>query len=334
MKALVSDAYVTESGAYETDRISSPFILGIIRLRIYLPLEMGADTRKLVLAHERYHLRENDSLIKLAARAILLVHWFNPLVWLAYRLMSEDMEMRCDEAVLAELCRGEANDSIRKSYSYALVSMASEKTQMHSSLAFGERKVRRRIMNVLRWKEPRKWLSAVLAAVCLIFVVGCVTNPTGAPQNVSFEERLERMQELSGKKELDALKLMGVAASSLTSSTEVPGSDGNSYTKNQYDTAELQLILECNGGTITNYTVLLYCTTEEELVANYRKVDEALRKNHEYMIHGPYQYRTKDGRSISWSFVDNQQTTAEGMPRFILSYRSALMPDDVVQQLR
>ena len=319
MKALVSDAYVTESGAYETDRISSPFILGIIRPRIYLPLEMGADTRKLVLAHERYHLRKRESLIKLAARAILLVHWFNPLAWLAYRLMSEDIEMRCDEAVLAELCRGEANDSIRKAYSYALVSMASEKTQMHSSLAFGERKVRRRIMNVLRWKEPRKWLSAVLAAVCLIFVVGCVTNPVrSSPADV---KPLEHIQDLYQMTKTEALKTMGLTTDDLVADREEKG-PGYTLQREDYSSKAIDLRLYLTADKkVAAYQVNIWYDQADLMRTDYDKLHDELVSQYGGSVQQD-SFITKENAEITLGVgADPTETNTSAPQRYYIHYQ-------------
>ena len=162
----------TQDRIYETDCVRSPFILGLIRPRIYLPLGLEEETLRYVLAHERYHLRRRDHLIKAFAFLLLTVHWFNPLVWLAFSLMNKDMEMSCDEKVLA------AEGSAAKAYSASLLRFAAgSRLPMPGPLAFGESGVKSRIRNVLRWKKPKLWVTAAAAALCLLAAAACGTNP-------------------------------------------------------------------------------------------------------------------------------------------------------------
>lgn len=163
-----------EAGAevYETDRIRSPFIMGLFRPRIYLPCGLEEESLRYVLAHERYHIKRRDHLVKVLAYVLLAAHWFNPLVWLAFCLMSRDMEMSCDEKVLA------GNTGIAKSYSRVLLSFAVEPHfPSPSPLAFGETNTKRRIKNVLNWKRPKLWVSVAAATLFLLVIAACGTDP-------------------------------------------------------------------------------------------------------------------------------------------------------------
>ena len=172
MKRLVADAVPAADGMYETDRIASPFLLGLLRPRIYVPAGLEGERRRCVLLHERFHLRRGDYLVKALAFLVLAIHWFNPLVWLAFHLMSRDMEMRCDEAVLDAMSGG------AKEYGTALLSFAApERFPAAGPLCFGESGARQRIRNVLRWKKPRLWVTLTAAAVCLAVVASCAVNP-------------------------------------------------------------------------------------------------------------------------------------------------------------
>ena len=163
---------------YDCDELSSPFILGILRPRIYLPSGLDADTKTHVLAHERAHLKRLDHLWKPLGFALLTVHWFNPVMWLAYILLCRDIELACDERVIRKLDRG----SIR-AYSEALVRCSvSHRMIAVCPLAFGEVGVRSRIRSMLRYKKPGFWilLTAVVAgnaqAVCFL------TDPKEQPR--------------------------------------------------------------------------------------------------------------------------------------------------------
>jgi beta-lactamase regulating signal transducer with metallopeptidase domain len=173
-----------EENIYETDRIRSPFVLGFIHPTIYLPVGLSDNDLGYILRHERTHIKRRDYLIKPLAFFALALHWFNPLVWLAYLLMNKDMELSCDERVLKEM-----GGDIKETYSNALLSLATGKRLVGlSPLAFGEGDTKARIKNVLNFKKPSRWIAAV-AAVLVIglsagFAVSGINNPiTGGDWN-------------------------------------------------------------------------------------------------------------------------------------------------------
>ncbi|MBQ4051778.1 MAG: hypothetical protein IJD13_09110, partial [Oscillospiraceae bacterium] len=190
----------------QADGIRSPFILGFFCPKIYIPFGLTGEQLDYVLAHERFHLKRLDHIIKPLAFLLLCVHWFNPLVWLAFYLMSRDMEMSCDEKVLG------SKDNIRKAYSSTLLSFAAGwNFPMPSPLAFGESSVKSRIRNILSWKKPTLWVTLAAVAVSATAVICCIADPesriesavSAAYQNraVSAEARdeLVRMINSSGK---------------------------------------------------------------------------------------------------------------------------------------
>ncbi|MBE6724373.1 MAG: hypothetical protein E7576_04100 [Ruminococcaceae bacterium] len=165
-------ATLLEEGVYQAEGIRSPFLMGLFRPRIYVPYGLEPDTLGYVLCHERIHLRRGDNLWKALGFLALTVHWFNPLVWLAFRLMTRDMEMSCDERVLTE------NAHVSRAYSMSLLSFATgRRFPAPTPLAFGEGDVKRRIRNVLRWKKPRLRVTVLSALVCLAVVAACSANP-------------------------------------------------------------------------------------------------------------------------------------------------------------
>ena len=174
LRLRLRGAVRTENGVFETDAVRSPFILGLLHPVIYLPAGLEGEPLRYVLAHERFHIRRGDHAVKLLAFALLCVHWFNPLVWLAFYLMSRDMEMRCDEAVLS------AEQGITKPYSMALLSFATARRfPSPSPLTFGETGVKQRIRNALRWRKPKVWVTVLCALVCTTAVAACAVNPAG-----------------------------------------------------------------------------------------------------------------------------------------------------------
>lgn len=161
-----------EKGVYLADHIDTPFVLGLVRPKIYLPSVLPEREREYILLHERCHIRRLDHVVKLLAFLALCIHWFNPLVWLFFMLLGKDMEMSCDEAVIKKL-----GADIRADYSASLLRLATGRRIMAGTpLAFGEGDTRERVKNVLRWKEPKTWLVLLSAGVVLVLAVVCGTN--------------------------------------------------------------------------------------------------------------------------------------------------------------
>lgn len=155
---------------------TTPFVFGIVRPRIYLPAHIQAEERKFVLEHERVHILRRDYLIKIVAWGTLCLHWFNPAVWLAYKLMEKDMEMSCDEAVIRKL-----GYDVRKDYSGALLSLSCDRMKLSGCpIAFGEGAVKSRIQNILSYHK-KTVAAMVFAAVLLVAaVIGLSMNPVSA----------------------------------------------------------------------------------------------------------------------------------------------------------
>lgn len=155
------------------DDIGAPFVIGLFRPRIYLPGALTEKEREYILLHEHQHIRRGDPWIKMLAFLALSLHWFNPLVWLAFVLSSRDMEMSCDEAVLGKL-----GPEIRADYAASLLTLATGRRIIAGApLAFGEGDPKGRIRNLAKWKKPALWILVVAAVVCLILGVCLLTDP-------------------------------------------------------------------------------------------------------------------------------------------------------------
>ena len=158
---------------YLTDDLDMPFVVGVLFPKIYLPTSIPIIQRPYILAHERHHIRRGDHIFKLLAYGALCIHWFNPLVWLAFLCAGKDMEMSCDEAVLRKL-----GPEIRADYSTALLRLAAHRTIIAGTpLAFGEGDTKGRVLNMARWKKPKVWVSILCALICGIIVAVCIWNP-------------------------------------------------------------------------------------------------------------------------------------------------------------
>ncbi len=162
---------------YLADYITTPFVLGLIRPNIYLPSSLSEEQQSYILLHEQHHIHRLDHVWKLLAFGALCIHWFNPLVWLAFLLAGKDMEMSCDEAVLRR-----AGNSIRADYSVSLLTLSTgQRIYAAMPLAFGEGDTKDRIRHVLAWKKPRTWIVITAILACLILAVSLSTDPNRQP---------------------------------------------------------------------------------------------------------------------------------------------------------
>lgn len=180
LKRLVATAIRLKGNVYESDRIRSPFVLGFIQPRIYIPFGLGEKEKGYILKHESYHLKRKDHLIKPFAFLILAVHWFNPLVWLAFALMTRDMEMSCDEKVLDA-----TGADLAKEYGMSLLAFAANRRfPAAGPLAFGEAGIRERVKNILRFRKSKRWVTRLAASVCMVAIAACAANPpANAPES-------------------------------------------------------------------------------------------------------------------------------------------------------
>ena len=173
LRRRVSASIPLRENIYVCDEVASPFILGILRPRIYLPSALDEAQRGSVLSHERAHLARRDHWWKPLGFALLAVYWFNPLLWLAYTLLCRDIELACDERVLRGMDAGQV-----KEYSSALLACSVPRRMIAACpLAFGEVGVGARVKNALRYKKPAFWVVAASVAVCVVVAVCFLTNP-------------------------------------------------------------------------------------------------------------------------------------------------------------
>lgn len=211
LRRQVAEAVRVEPGVYETDQIPSPFVCGFFRPRIYLPAGLDVADRTYVLLHEKAHLRRWDHRTKVLAWLALSVHWFNPVLWVAYRLFCRDVEAACDQAVIRTFGR---EDTAR--YAEALLHLG-RRTPLPAvlPLAFGEEDAKHRIRGVLTYRRPAFWLVLAAAAACVVAAVLLLSdrNPTG-PQLAG--------EAVTGGQVVQVLELDAPWAASPTATTTVP----------------------------------------------------------------------------------------------------------------
>lgn len=173
LRKTVSESVCIGENIYICDRIDSPFILGVFAPKIYLPSSMDKDVAEHVISHEKAHLKRFDHLWKPLGYLILTVHWFNPLVWVAYILLCRDIELACDEAVIKKM-----SAESKKAYSTALLTCSLHRQKITACpLAFGEVGVKERIHNVLNYKKPAFWVIILCIIACIVLTVCFMTDP-------------------------------------------------------------------------------------------------------------------------------------------------------------
>lgn len=210
LKKKLKSAVHVEDTIYMTERISTPFVCGFFSPKIYLPDALGEAEKEYILLHEQIHIRRGDHIVKVIGFLALCLHWFNPLVWLAFFLSGKDMEMACDEAVIRRIGSG-----VKKEYSSSLLSLATGKHIVSGvPLAFGEGDTGGRIKNVLRYRKPT--LAILCGAVVLTVIVAAVlvANPkektadqensgkvtySGVIEDVDIEGTIYRLVNIPGQ---------------------------------------------------------------------------------------------------------------------------------------
>ncbi len=172
LKRKLRESVPVGEGIREADGIASPFVLGLLRPTIYLPADLKAEERGYILLHEQLHLRHGDHIVKALFWLAVCLHWFNPLVWLAFVLCGRDMELRCDEAVLKSL-----GPQVRSDYAQSLLDLATGRHFVPAPLAFGEGDTGKRVKHVLKWKRGRLWIAIPAAVLCAAVLVLTACNP-------------------------------------------------------------------------------------------------------------------------------------------------------------
>lgn len=223
LRRRVCEAVILRDNIYQSENVCSPFVLGIIRPKIYLPYHMDKREMDHVIAHEQTHIRRRDHWWKPLGFLLLTVHWFNPLLWLGYILLCRDIELACDEKVIREM-----GSEQRADYTQALVSCSvSRRSIAACPLAFGEVGIKERVKSVMNYKKPAFWIILASALICAAAAVCFLTNPKteqippsggdnvsdmGPAQTEKWFDYLENPEEMNwdGRLEIDLPEYPGV----------------------------------------------------------------------------------------------------------------------------
>ncbi len=335
----IKNAIHYEQNIYLTKDIPSPFVFGIFNPKIYIPESLGLKDLSYIIAHEQCHIDRRDYLLKPMWLFITILHWFNPLVWVAYRMFCLDMEMSCDEKVIESL-----GGSSKKPYSTLLLDFATD-TSLNAAVLFGESKAESRIKNVLNFKKPTTVITVLLGVVAFAaMVLPIISNPvklmspiTEAPE--TFYEQLDRVNDID---HLQYKYRMGAEGSRLDPHAIVTYmGDGNLYTPivdhNRDNTPKLlpdknYTYLDCLGVRIDDsgtaaYSMLTYENLNNIVVHDYSETYgwqstgnirlegyEVMRVGGHEKIADNYYITTLYGRTAGYSYlltihtVDGAQT--------------------------
>ena len=202
LRRRVREAVILRDNIYQSENAGSPFVLGIIQPKIYLPYSVDRGALAYVIAHEQAHIRRGDHWWKPLGFLLLTVHWFNPLLWLSYILLSRDIELACDEKVIREM-----GSEQRADYTQALVSCSVSRRSIAAyPLAFGEVGIKERVKSVMNYKKPAFWIVLASVIVCAVAAVCFLTDPKTERSSPSVGDNVSGLGPAQTEKWFDYLE--------------------------------------------------------------------------------------------------------------------------------
>jgi len=185
LKGRLASSVHEKDNIYISHEIDMPFVLGLIRPKIYLPVSLSESERDYIVLHEQTHIKRFDHVFRIIGYLALLVHWFNPLVWIAFHVSGKDMEMSCDESVIKAF-----GDKVKSDYSISLLSLATGRRNIGvTPLAFGEGDTKGRVKNVMNYKKPMFWVIIIALIFVIVLSFGLLANPKN--EGLSVEKYAE-----------------------------------------------------------------------------------------------------------------------------------------------
>lgn len=265
---------------YLADHIASPFVLGILRPKIYLPSNTPLQEQRFIVAHERHHIRRGDHIVKLLAYGALCLHWFNPFAWVAFVQAGKDMEMSCDEAVIKKL-----GAHIRADYSASLLRLATHQRIIAGTpLAFGEGDTKGRVMNMAKWKKPKVWVSILCMLLCIAILVACAVNPESETVAEPKAEA-ETQPEVKTAVEEDPVEILMLDGDTTAGFGELYFTLPAGYTMEsvEADAGDYEFMLQISDGTNIIGGVVYYDAPDFELIGIENTKDVALWNSDEWI---------------------------------------------------
>lgn len=190
---------------YEVSGLKTPFVFGFLKPKIILPNTLSEKEKGYIIKHEQTHIKRLDHIIKPVAFLIVCIHWFNPLAWIAFSLMSEDMELSCDESVLRHM-----GNEIKRDYSQSLLNLSTnEKGIRVCPVTFAENNTKGRIINIMKYKKPTLWIILICTIIIIIAAIGLISNPM---KKGKHPENLDKTGNSSVKVEENTTKSIDFSA--------------------------------------------------------------------------------------------------------------------------
>ena len=293
-KRKLSAAVRQRENIWYRERISSPFVMGVLRPRIYLPYGLDPQEEKSILLHEKTHIRHLDPLLRLLGTFALCLHWWNPLVWLGIHCFYQDMEMFCDEAAM-----GKADLSRRRAYAETLLRFAVRQSGPGMALAFGETHTEQRIRNILRPKRRGRWITLAVALFAAAGAAIFLTVPQGSRAKAGDDMELPGQ---GGSSMGETEKQDGVSGAG-TGDSGQPGTAGNSSTQSDQELESFQnlVLSQSPMSPVEGQTLTVQLVMTEGVYYTREQVPESLfPENYE----GSYQLRTLDTQGRLLDAVD------------------------------
>lgn len=185
MKRKLRFAIRIEDNIWECETVNSPFVMGIIRPKIYLPVALSEDEREYILSHERMHIKHFDHIIRLVMTLAIALHWWNPIVWIAMNLMKKDMEMLCDEAATTK-----QEPNYRKEYSLVLLKYAAKNSGLSPVVSFGESNTAGRVKHLMFLKKPKLYMNFAIVIAMSLCLVSCMAQGAIDTEDNSYDDVL------------------------------------------------------------------------------------------------------------------------------------------------
>ena len=337
LKRDVKTAVRLELSVWKSDRIASPFVLGLIRPQIYLPFSLSESDVDYVLAHERAHIARKDHWIKPFGYLLLSLHWFNPIMWIAYVLFCRDVELACDEKVIKGL-----NLEQRADYSQSLLTCSISHGRITACpLAFGEIGVKERVKRVLNYKKPTFWVILAVVAAGVILAVCFLTNPPKTDINVSkptetpVEDSWSALADIRknySAEEAEADGCVVMDGETMLAGEEAWADFENSTAAGREAKVRIYQMYAYQRGVYTVKELSYDGSTFLLQFYDSKGVDEYLySRNYKYLVKSLFQPDPESSNlSLHYLLSDDPNVTAEGYLAHIFS--SAYSPDSIYNQ--
>lgn len=233
VKSKIGTAVLLRDHIYQSENVVSPFVLGVIKPRIYLPFKMNEQDMEHVIAHENAHIRRKDHLWKPFGFLLLTLHWFNPFIWIGYVLLCRDIELACDEKVVKEFDNQQKAD-----YAQALLTCSVNRRMIAACpIAFGEVGVKDRVKSVLNYKKPAFWII-IVAVIASIAVAVCFLTDPVSEEDASDLEESETTEQINTSEKTNPLEKSELLIGVLRNETKFIDEDGNEVYLKDYKLSE------------------------------------------------------------------------------------------------